>query len=513
MYTLDRLLEDVLRTRGALKKGQQVDKEDYAKVWDAFNRYLTATVQKRQTLNVPNFCKIGWRIEELQGKSKVRPYFHLAESFGRVYNLDAKAHPFAPEKLLTTTEEFNFSKAAIRYSQRLTKDNIFMGLRAIVHQIGEAASRGEQVSIDFEIGKLVIGDRDCCFAFVAELYHQEGLEVPSGAIEATDYKPTVTFGPPSKDALTLSLQGTTVRADHLGGWAEENPSSPAGSTSFQVMDELVTHETGRNMAYAEGLSRHISQLEGEAAKAMSDKDQWEDHLKRCIELEEKDQEWRRLLLKENSEHLKLQMREAEEKRQMGREQYVTHASMHEFPSFTEPADADVREYVHERRANLKDDLDQQCEARRRIKQIVKDQERMLENANIEVGQAEMARLKKAGVMKKEAERQLLAQAWDHDRRLKSVRKAIEEHHKTPGQKVELSGMVASLGNTIGGGMSSKNASGVPMLQLDASASAGPSSERLSTGRSTLSGSARRMPLGAAASLALHKDKLSSSIRR
>jgi len=525
MYTLDRLLEDVLRQRGALKKGGQVDKADYEKVWDAFNRYLTATVQKRQTLNVPNFCKIGWRIEERHGNSKVRPHFQLAESFGRVYNLEAKAHPFASDRLLSTTEEFNFSKAAIRYSQSLTKDNIFMGLRAMVHMIGEAASRGEQVCIDFEIGKLACSERDCHFAFVADLYHQEGLEVPSSAVEATDYKPSVTFAPPSKDALTLQLQGTSVRADHLGGWAEESPRSPTGyagnptrsppQASMQILDspnDLVTHAEGRDWAQMEALNRHLTQMEEDAEKAMREKDQWEGHLKRCTELEQKDQEWRKTLAKDYAEQLKLQMRQAEEKRAMGREQYVTHASMHEFPSFREPADADIREYVHERRAHLKEDLDQQCEARRRVKQMTKQAERHLEMTNIEVGQAEMARLQKERVMKKEAERAALSQAWEHDVRLKTVRRAIEDHHKTPGPKAELSGMVASLGNTIGGTRTNTGMSALQLQHLDPG-SGGPPSERLSTGRSSLSGSVRRMPLGAAASLALHKDKMGIGLRR
>lgn len=520
MYTLDRLLEDVLRQRGALKKGGQVDIADYVKVWDAFNRYLTATVQKRQTLNVPNFCKIGWRIEELQGKAKVRPHFQLAESFGRVYNLEANAHPSASDRGLSTTEEFNFSKAAIRYSQSLSKDNIFMGLRAMVHMIGEAASRGEQVCIDFEIGKLVCSDRDCHFAFVADLYLQEGLDVPNGAVEATDYKPSVTFAPPSKDALTLSLQGTSVRANGLGGWVEESPRSTAGNagrgpSALQALDStngVVSHAEGRDWAQMEALNRHLTQMEEDAAKAMLEKDRWEGHLKRCTELEQKDQEWRRTLAKDYAEQLKLQMRQAEEKRAHGREQYITHASMHEFPSFVEPADADVREYVHERRAHLKEDLDQQCEAKRRVKQMMKQHERQLEMTNIEVGQAEMARLQKERVTKKEAERAALSQAWQHDVQLKNVRKAIEDHHKTPGQKAELHGMVATLGNNIGG---SRTNTGMPTLQLQAldTGSGGPPSERLSTGRSTLSGSVRRMPLGAAASLALHKDKMGVGLRR
>lgn len=177
MSQLDRLFDEIVKVRGPLKKGSQADKADYAQVWDALNRYLTVTHQKRQTLNVHNFCKIGWRVEEFQGKARLRPHFQLAETFMRVFNLEAKAHQILPERSLSSVEEFNFSKAAIRYSQSLTKDNVFMGLRAIVHQIGEVAAR-EQITIDFELGQLVCKDRDVQFFFC-------GRYIPPGRIGST----------------------------------------------------------------------------------------------------------------------------------------------------------------------------------------------------------------------------------------------------------------------------------------------------------------------------------------
>lgn len=516
MYTLDRLLDDLVRLRGRVRA-------DYEKVWDAFNRYVTATLEKRQTLNVANFCKIGWRIEEHQGKARLRPHFQLAESFIRVFNVEAKSHPFAPDRVLTNVEEFNFSKAAIRFSQSLTKDQIFMGLRAVVHQIGEAAAH-EQVEIEFEVGKLLCNNRDVQFAFTADLYLKEGLEVPAGAVEAVDYKPSVTFGPPSQDAYSLSLQGSnqfsgTVRADHLGGWedSEVSPRSnegPASSPRVVGNTEILSDcddDVGREMAQLEALNRHISKMEADAAQVMAEKSLWEDHLHRSNELERQGHDWRKALAREHQQELKKQMRHDEERRAREKDEFSTKVGMQEFPSFREPGNADVRAYMHERRNNLKEDLDAQVAARQRMRQVTRQRELELELVNIQAGQVDIDRISKDRVAKREAEKTALHQAWEQDVRLRAVKKAIEDHHKTPRPKLELDGLVSSICSSVGDvtspGRSQQKPLGTPRLEPSGSLS-----DRCSTASSRVSGSARRLPIGAAASLALHKEKIRSALR-
>ena len=56
--------------------------------------------------------------------------------------------------LVSKTALPDYSKAAIRYSQGLTKASMFMGLRAMAHRIGLACAR-HQMSIDFEVGRLI----------------------------------------------------------------------------------------------------------------------------------------------------------------------------------------------------------------------------------------------------------------------------------------------------------------------------------------------------------------------
>lgn len=71
-------------------------------------------------------------------KTKYKPTFTLSENFCRTYGLDPpkRGVPLA-EKDQTAYEEFNFSKAAIKFSNFMTKDNVFSGMRYIVQQIGE----------------------------------------------------------------------------------------------------------------------------------------------------------------------------------------------------------------------------------------------------------------------------------------------------------------------------------------------------------------------------------------
>merc|ERR1712129_675314 len=94
-------------------------------------------------------------------------------------------------------------------------------------------------------------------------------------------------------------------------------------------------------------------------------------------------------------------------------------------------------------------------------------------------------------MGKESERQALAQAWEKDKSIRTVRKSIEEHHRKPPRQAH--DMLRPLADV------SLSAASSPRLST-----AGPPSAR------PITGSVRRMPLAAAASLALQKQKLKLS---
>lgn len=485
MYSLDHLLEDVLRHHGPLTKRGA----DYAQVWDAFNRYVTVIIEKRQTLNVLNFCKIGWRIDEhMHGKAKMRPHFQVADAFARAHSVDTKSQTLVPDRLLTTIEEFNFSKAAIKYSQNLTKDNIFMGLRAILQHLGEAVSTGQQVSIDFEVGKLLSSERVMRFVFVAELYLQEGLDVPAGALEVANYKPSATFAPPSKDALSLSLQGNSAAMTMRDRETGEVSSEYAESESTGYPSSTHSNVSVHGLVQQEALDRHLAHMSMEAASAVTEKEQWEGHLKRCSAEERKDHSRRKAINKEHALHLQAQMRQAEEKRMEGRLHCIEQASCHDFPNFAEVPEY-AYQYIRERRNHLKHDLDQQVDTKQLKKLVDKQREKEIDAMHIEASNRELALMKLEAAAKKESERAALTHAWEKDKHIHTVRKAIQEHHKAPTRQGNE--MLMQLG-------------ALPSPRLD---TGGPPSAR------PLTGSVRRMPLGAAASLALHKEKLNAALKR
>lgn len=139
-----------------------------------------------------------------------------------------------------------------------------------------------------------------------------------------------------------------------------------------------------------------------------------------------------------------------------------------------------------------------------MRKVQKDREKELEMVNVEAGQFEIHKIKKDEGGAKRHERAILVQAWDQDVRLKTVKKAIEEHHRTPGPKAILSGLLSGLSGCETSPVPS------PSPRLDTPGDLSPKSVRSSLASSRMPGSARRMPIGAAASLALQKEKLKTN---
>merc|ERR1719460_2445318 len=100
------------------------------------------------------------------------PFFQVTEPFARTYCPQEVAKLKMPmgDRELTAFEEFNFSKAAIKHSNSLTKDQVFTGLRGIVQQLGEAVSDGQDVDLDFgSVGRLLVREKEPRFSFSAAM--------------------------------------------------------------------------------------------------------------------------------------------------------------------------------------------------------------------------------------------------------------------------------------------------------------------------------------------------------
>lgn len=528
MYTVEHLLADAANNRNALTRRGS---DDVRLAWDAFNRYVSDCVNKKQTISVSNFAKIGWKLDVglCSSSPRRRPHFCISEAFARTCNADSRTEINSDSRSLALVEEFNFTKCALKFSQGLTKDLLFIGLRAIISQLAEAIASGQEVTIDMEVGTLRSSQRVVTFSFIADLFLKEGLPVPEDAPKMSDYRPSRTFAPPSQDALSLSVSGSnkfrgTTKATELGGFndtMEGFPQSPRvlehGESDYNLRGSehaasVLSTSSKQAICQQEALTRHIAGLTADANEAMKEHKLWESHCKRLMDEEKKDMAWRSDLAREYSEMLKAQIREAEERKVQGRLHAVEQASMHNYPDFSYVPEVAVQDYIMDRRNHLKEDLDQQVQLKRLQKEIAKRRDREMDNMNTEYTQQEITLQRLQAEVKKEQQKQECRQAWSEGKRLKDVKQEIKDYHKkAPSNRIPISDVIQGLTSncaTQSASMSPKAAKlgghvafGLPSATPRGGGESGQATPRLNTG------SVRRFPIGAAASLALTKQRM------
>lgn len=507
MYSLDSLINDVANRRGSLlKQPGQTPQSDYYKVWDTFIRYASTAIDETRTLSVNNVLQIGWKMEpQIDSKPRMRPHFELAETFCQQHGLKGGFCAPAAEGSLAPAEELNYSKAAIRHSNELNKDNVFTGLKQILCQLGEALASGQPVCIDFEFGKLICQDREPRFEFLPELYQLAGLPVPDYAADyaAADYRPSVTFAPPTDENMShLNLQGYRVGSEPSE--ASVPVLSPShGRGDMRQGDVALPVGLGgvtkQQHAHNEALNRHIAQLEAQAREAVTEQEQFQDHLGQCLAEEQRDLSFRRSIAKDNADHVREQMRKTEEKKRAAREFHVEQASVHNFPIFTEPPKDEVKTYIRDKQCSLRSDLEKQIEAKRTIKEQNQQMQSELARCHLETTNQEIVALRQESLKKKAEERAALTQAWDRDARLRQVKKSIEEY-KGVGSKGVTTIAVAPNGPSPRGVATQERGVAFDLPPKTASSFG----SRLSTASTR---TPRRTPIGAAASLTLQRDKL------
>lgn len=489
--------------------------------WDAFTRYITEVMGKKQTLNVSNFCRIGWKVEEGLHQPRMRPHFNISDAFAISCRADARSQLQGPAHSLTHVEEFNFSKCALKFSNGLTKDRLFMCLRAIIQQLTEAIASGREVGLEMGVGTLRSSQRVVSFSFSADLYASEGLQVPPDAAEQS--RPAKTFTPPSKDALSLTVDSNqfrgTVKATDLGGFHDSGtPAFTLGSSSGSGMSK-------EELAQREARDRHLADISEEAEEAVQQRELWQNHLRRCMEEEKKDMDWRSAIEHDYREMLKDQIRERQLRREEAKRASVEQASMHGFPDFSKPSNISVKDYIVERRLHLKEDLDQQVELKKRQKEHRKAIEHEMDRINNLAAHSELVQQR---VKDRERGRHVLQeclQNWEDTKRIKDAKAAITQFKKSPAASgVGLADMVSNLRSDAGAaGCQSareKTPSNPPMavpkarserqkVNIAAELPATPSEDAVSMPLSSrpTTGSVRRFPISAAANLALTKKRL------
>mmetsp|Transcript_24395 Transcript_24395/g.69945 ORF Transcript_24395/g.69945 Transcript_24395/m.69945 type:complete len:529 (+) Transcript_24395:74-1660(+) len=479
MYTLDALVQDVAQRRGQVQKAGELSPADFAEVWNAFAKYAGFCMEQRRGLTLSSFCKMGWQLEKKLNGASYRPFFQLSEQFCRAYlnqealrKVGAQA---ASANELCPFEDFNFSKAAIRFSQQLTKDQVFTGLRSLVQRLGEAIGEGKEIEVSMgEMGKLVCRMGEPRFVFAQEIYTKEGLDPPPGAPAAGALRTAAAFSreapagsralglrgsraapaaeePPAQRAppspMAESLPDEAPNSMGYSGFrSDELPLRPSQATPSRrsLMSSgsapnlgngsdtpavLTTQQYKRELAYKEAMDRHITAMEARANEVVQEREHWQDHVQTCLEQERDEIQQRRMRNQQNLHFLQHQMALGEEKKKEQRRDDIVSASAHEFPKFTEPQAHEMRDFVRGQQVRMRSDLDDQVRTNNTLRNVAKQRERALEVNQLETNRQEMSMLRNAERAKKAYDREALATAWNSEIRMKNIWKAIETHNK------------------------------------------------------------------------------------
>merc|ERR1711937_466195 len=127
--------------------------------------------------------------------------------------------------------------------------------------------------------------------------------------------------------------------------------------------------------------------------------------------------------------LKQQKHLNEERRKEQRQEDIIAASAHDFPKFTEPAEAEMKEFQKGQQARMRQELDDQGRTNTTLRNLGKQRERQLEVNQLDANRAEMRMLRDAERAKKTYDREALATAWNSEIRMKNIWKAIDNHNK------------------------------------------------------------------------------------
>jgi hypothetical protein len=261
--------------------------------------------------------------------------------------------------------------------------------------------------------------------------------------------------------------------------SNSEPCLSRGDTPKSRTNVLTAQQYKREIAFKEAMDRHIGEMEARASEAVKEKEAWHSHVNDCLVQERDDIQMKRLRMRENSHFLKSQKSLNEERRREQRQEDIVCASAHDFPRFTEPAEAEMKEFVKGQQSRMREDLDTQVRTNTTLRNLGKQRERQLELNQLEANRAEMALLRDAERAKKAYDREAMATAWNSEIRMKNIWKAIESHNKV--------GSVSQ-----------------PEV-LEMPPSRGGSSIQ-SAGR-IMTGSSRRVPLGASSSLSKLRNQM------
>lgn len=116
-----------------------------------------------QGAGISGFGCFCWELKQKGDVTQCRPIFIISDAFVKNFRVRRERIHRLPET--TAIEEVNYSLLAIKFSNSLTKDMVFSGLRDIVKKIGDFIDRGYEIEIPFTFGTLYAKEKRVKFEF------------------------------------------------------------------------------------------------------------------------------------------------------------------------------------------------------------------------------------------------------------------------------------------------------------------------------------------------------------
>ncbi len=331
---------------------------------------------------------------------KWKPFFHLSNIFAQSFGLSDSVRCLQqPDSVCRagTVEDCNFTKAALRFSDGLSKDQLSTALRLVIQTIGESMRiRSNTVVLDFDVGRLSFGNGYASFTFRKNLKDLTGCP---GDLDLSTYLTTKT-GVSSSNRSSSNLPPRSV-------------STPSSRRTRSVVS------TKQDKVLKAALSRHLEELESKAQGAIHAREEWKSLMK-ASEQEGKNEEIaRRNEARKNLMFVMDQIRDNESKRMQDRKHTTIAASSHAFPQL---AEAPPRSFKPEQ---IRTELDQQVRAAESARNKSRAEEAKIAQSMNENSRKELEDERERDASVKRMHRKLLSDAWTLDIRLKNCWKAIE----------------------------------------------------------------------------------------
>ena len=328
---------------------------------------------------------------------------------------------------LKSVANFSFSTAALRFSDGLTKDEVFTSLRAIIQSIGDHASK-HAVRIEFSVGTLFLGKHRNQFTFNKRL---RGLIDPDSC-EIDDYTEVSSGHSEIHPDDSVSVISSNRRRSRQPSSVSVAVSQARSSSETPPKIPLISGENRKDSAYKAALQRHLSDLEVRASEAVRSRKEWEEQVKSSKLLSELEMESRRKKERENAQFLLQQISDSSSRKKSQRKDEIEETNrLVGFPRFTESPESELKNQLRTNGEQIRSELDNQVHAMKSLRTAAYTRDKEIAIKLNELSRRELEEVRRTENAKRNEERDILRNSWNRDIDIKNYWKNIEQFDMLP----------------------------------------------------------------------------------